>query len=355
LLPSVGAHLGLPGCADDHIGLPAARRYVVLLADGLGWEILLRALTEAPTLADWLPEAVPLTVGVPSTTATSLASFGTGLPPGRHGVIGYRFWDRAFKSYVAPLAWDAATNPRLLQSEPTLFERAAAAGTAASLVIPEFLAESGFSAAAFRSPAAFGYDEADLAGWTAAVAAAAQAPAALVYTYDRSLDRAGHAVGVGSDAWREALARFDTAAAALREALDDEVVLLITGDHGMVDVPAGRRLFIEETPELAADLDHVGGEARFRHLYTRRPAAVTARWTARLGESAWVLPQAEAIERGWFGPAGPAARRRLGDVIVAVRDDFALLTKTMPFEARLTGMHGSLTSQEMLVPLFRVA
>jgi predicted AlkP superfamily pyrophosphatase or phosphodiesterase len=217
--------------------------------------------------------------------------------------------------------------------------------------MPAALANSGFGAATLGVATA-GFDEGDQAAWAAAVAAAARAPRALVYTYDRSLDHAGHAHGVGSSAWRAALSRLDAAVAALRAALDDEVVLLVTGDHGMVDVPAARRLRIEETPELAADVDRVGGEARLRHLYTARPAAVAARWSDRLGAAAWALPRAEAVERGWFGPVEAVALGRLGDVVVAVLDDSALLSAELPFESRLVGMHGALTSQEMLVPLF---
>ena len=41
LMPSIGAHLGVPGCRDDVLGLPAAERYVVVLMDGLGWSLLL--------------------------------------------------------------------------------------------------------------------------------------------------------------------------------------------------------------------------------------------------------------------------------------------------------------------------
>ena len=92
----------------------------------------------------------------------------------------------------------------------------------------------------------------------------------LVYAYERELDHTGHAQGCGSAAWRDQLSRVDTMLARLRDALPSDVVLLVTGDHGMVDVPADRRLVIEDEPELAAGVDVVAGEARFRHLYVDR-------------------------------------------------------------------------------------
>jgi hypothetical protein len=38
-------------------------------------------------------------------------------------------------------------------------------------------------------------------------------------------------------------------------------------------------------------------------------------------------------------------------VLVALRDDWAVMTRTQPRELTMVGMHGSLTADEMLVPL----
>jgi hypothetical protein len=35
LMPSIGAHLAVPGCAEDFFRLPQSTRYVVVLIDGL--------------------------------------------------------------------------------------------------------------------------------------------------------------------------------------------------------------------------------------------------------------------------------------------------------------------------------
>ena len=89
LMPSIGAHLGVPDCREDLFGLPAADRYVVVLIDGLGWNLLRRSVRDVPYLASLLGDAQSITAGVPSTTVTSLASLGTGLVPGQHGMVGY--------------------------------------------------------------------------------------------------------------------------------------------------------------------------------------------------------------------------------------------------------------------------
>jgi len=184
------------------------------------------------------------------------------------------------------------------------------------------------------------------------VEAASTGPRALVYAYDRSLDHAGHARGLDSPEWLAAAREVDRRIGLLRARLAPDTVLLVTADHGMVDVPRGCRVHVERTPELNADLRHVGGEARFRHLYTDQPAAVAARWRDWAGDRAWVAEKDDAVAAGWFGPVGPLAAGRLGDVVVAARRDWAFLSRRTPVEAKLVGMHGSLTSRELRVPLF---
>lgn len=76
-------------------------------------------------------------------------------------------------------------------------------------------------------------------------------------------------------------------ASVLRAALPDDVRLLITGDHGMVDIAVDRRLTVEDHPDLLAGVGLIGGEGRFRQLYVKGKAApVAARWADRLGSDA---------------------------------------------------------------------
>src|SRR4028118_1632119 len=114
--------------------------------------------------------------------------------------------------------------------------------------------------------------------------------------------------------WLQAVREIDAEAQALREALPDGTGLVITGDHGMLDVPDDRRIDADASRTLpdggsapwgGARARHPrrggtartggvllrGGEARCRHLGTAAGAAddVAAAWQAELGERAWVL------------------------------------------------------------------
>lgn len=354
LLPSIGAHLGVPGCDEDVLGLPAAERYVVVLIDGLGWNLLRRAVRDVPYLASLLGDARALTSGVPSTTVTSLASLGTGRVPGQHGLVGYTSRVPGTGEVLNALTWDSTVSPHSYQPRPTVFERAAAAGVAVSSVALQRFAGTGLTLAGLRGPTFLGYPPGDAARQTElTVAAAGQGRRSLVYGYERALDHSGHGSGCGSGRWHRELTAVDERCAQLRDALPADVRLVITADHGMVDVPRGARLVVEDEPELTAGVTVLAGEPRFRQLYVDhdRPERVADRWRERLGRQAWVRTRDEAIEDGWFGPVDDGLRERYGHVLVAMRDDGGLMTRTLPRELTLVGMHGSLTSDEMLIPL----
>ncbi|MFP5282710.1 MAG: alkaline phosphatase family protein, partial [Actinomycetes bacterium] len=185
LLPSIGAHLRVAGCRNDPLNLPAAERYVVVLVDGLGWHPIRRAVQTAPYLASLLGEVTAITAGVPSTTVTSLASLGTGLPPGRHGMVGYTSRVPSTGEILNALTWESDLVPQAYQNKPTLFERARAAGVAVTSVALERFAGTGLTEAALRGPrfAGFADEEAEDQRSALVVEAATAAPRSLVYAY----------------------------------------------------------------------------------------------------------------------------------------------------------------------------
>lgn len=352
VLPSLSGRFGLPGF-DDVLELPASDRYVILLVDGLGTAQLQTSGDAAPHLAALFPDAATLTSVAPSTTATALTSLGTGLGPGQHGIAGYSFRNPFSGGLLNALAWQPGLSGLDVQPRLTAFERLARAGVQVSSVLPARFEGTGLTEAGLRGGRFVGVtDESDIGRRIEQVVDAAGAgPRTLVYCYERALDHVGHGSGWRSPQWRQALARADALAAGLRAALPDDVRILVTGDHGMVDVPSEPRVVVEDEPELLAEVDLFAGEGRLRQLYTEQPDAVASRWRDRLGDQAWVRTRDEAIEEGWFGYVAPQLASRFGDVLVAMAGEGAVLTRTLPNELRLIGMHGSLTADEMLVPL----
>lgn len=350
LLPSVGAAMGMAE-APAVLDLPASDRFVVLLVDGLGLDQLAAHPDHAPYLSSLSVES--LTAGVPTTTATSLTSFGTGRPPGQHGVVGYSCRIPGTNHILNALKWDTAVvDPVEWQPHPTVFAAMNQNGMAASVVGKRKFATSGLSLASQRGALFVG---ADSAGERLAAARhAVESPRAMVYVYDGDLDFTGHRDGCGSEAWRLQLATIDSFARQLRDVLPSDTVLVVTSDHGMVDVAPPDRIDVEDEPGMMVGVGLFAGEGRFRHLYcsARAVEGVAARWQDRLGDKALVLTREEALVAGWFGGVESQVEARLGDVLIACMAPIAVTSsRWFPQEAKLVGMHGSLTRAEMLVPL----
>ncbi len=354
LLPSIAAGCGLGGF-DDVLALPPARSWVVMLIDGLGADLLDAHEEDAPYLAGLRSGAhPPLTACVPSTTASSITTLGTGLPPGRHGVVGYTSRIPGTVSLLNALTWnaDVDVDPTQWQPHPTVFGKMASAGAQATVVSRSSFVGSGLTRVSQRGAA---YVEADSAWERIGCAAdAADTPASLTYTYSSRLDHAGHEHGWQSEQWRKALRRLDDEAQALRAALPDGTGLVVTGDHGMVDVPDSERFDVDCADALDDGVVLLGGEARFRHVYTAAGATadVAATWAEVLGGRVWVRTREQAEDECWFGAVDGPVRARIGDVLVASRGVSALVaSRRFPVEARMRGFHGSLTAAEMYVPL----
>ncbi len=359
VLPSALAALGVPG-EPNVLGIEPAECVVVLLVDGLGWQLLREHARHAPFLSSLA--ARPLSAGFPTTTAVSIASLGTGVAPGQHGITGYTTRVDGLTEPANWLTWRGAYSgsdladlqpPGQVQPVLTAFERAEQAGVSASLVFAPLFRDSGLTRAALRGGR---YHRALTAADTATeVATVAAARRGLIYCYSADLDLIGHVYGCRSQAWLAQLELIDHGARLLADRLPPGARLLVTADHGMLDVPEAAKVDYDAEPLLKQGVDLIAGEARVRYLYAAAEQldAVRARWTDLLGDRVALLSRDEAIACGWFGPAvSEQASHRIGDLIaVAVSEIAVIRRKAESRSAMLVGHHGALTEAELLVPL----
>ena len=386
----------------DQLG-DAQAPLVMVLVDGLGWQMLRERAGHTPNLRRLLADSDYLHTCAPSTTAAALTTLATGVYPGAHAMVGYAVRDPLLRGQLGaghvPKAGDvfdlitfknSSHDPLTWQSVPTLIERAnakAKAGCgpqlgAVSIGRSKF-AGSGLSLAAWRGFKHIGVDALDQRPYQAY--RAIKEGAKLVYLYVGELDHAGHNHGWHSDKWLEALEALDAMVGQLFRRLPAGTRIVLTADHGMVDTDRRHRIDLAKEKELAKDVVAVAGESRFLQLYVAddvasAPAAgspglgvagprgvcgvvenngreelaqsVAKRWAEFLGDRAiWVGTDPAPL----MGALSPGARAAVGDVLVALNDNWTVVdSRVQSFHAtQLIGVHGSLTPVELEVPLIK--
>ncbi|MFE4465788.1 alkaline phosphatase family protein [Oerskovia sp. NPDC056781] len=338
--------------ARADLGLPAADRVCVVLVDGLGHANLTERAGHAPFLRSLLGTSRVLTSSFPSTTAAAIGTFGTGTSPGRTGMLGYTQRDTVSGRLANMVSWEGAADPRDLQQEPPVLERLAEAGVEVSSVGPARFAGSGMTVAALRGARYLAAES--IADRVDTVAFELTAPG-IVYLYWGDVDKAGHHHGWRSRQWGDALSDLDRELGRLARSLPHGTLLIVTADHGMVDVDRSKRWDVAKTPELGRGVDLVGGEPRAVHVYARpdQSSSVAARWSSVLGDDAIVALREDAVAAGWFGPVADHVLPAIGDVVVAMRGRATVVDSRTQTAAslQLVGVHGSLTRTEMQVPL----
>jgi hypothetical protein len=358
----------LPSClntilgAQNSLALPPVDRVIVVLVDGLGVSSLRARAGHARTMATAFAKTAAATAGFPTTTAANLATLTTGEHPGVHGLVGYTVLDPAHDRVVNQLSgWDDELDPATWQRVPTVFERAAELGVSSVVVAQERYRESGFTKAVLRG-ADYYAGKSIPDRFEAARHALDGMGRGIVYVYIPELDQAAHAHGWESAKWTGALESVDSELARFVPSLGSREGLLLTADHGVLDIPATSHVLFGDDPLLVDGIRFVAGEPRCVQLHfepdasVRVRAAILDRWRAEEASRAIVASREEAIADGWFGPTvDPDVVPRIGNILVAARRAVAYYDTRAESQAGrlMIGQHGSFSPEESTVPLLR--
>jgi hypothetical protein len=327
----------LPACVRG------ARAVVLLVLDGLGWRAIDAARARLPELGGL--EGGPITTVVPSTTAAALTSIASGLAPARHGLVGYRMLVGG--QVLDVLRWKVPEGRPPDPASVTLVDAAFCGRDVPTVVRAEF-ARTGFTESHMRGARFFGWRT--TATLVTHVARLVGAGETFVYAYYDGVDKVAHEYGITDGFFPAEIQAADRLVGDLLDALPADTALVITADHGQVQFE--QWVTMEPVAPLARAY---AGDARLRYVYARPGAEGDLLKAAgdAYGEAAWVFGRDQLIDEGWLGPDPPPGdvAARIGDVALAAQGNVAFADPTHPRETRLLAGHGSLSPDEMLVPL----
>jgi len=352
-ISSLGAVTG----SENRLNFRDSKRVIAILVDGLGSQNLKAAAGHAPFLNQAMAGRKNISCGFPSTTASSIASFATGDSAGTHGLVGYKVFDRKTHTAFNLLnGWDAEHRPLDWQHSQTVTERALASGVGAYSIGPKAYEGSDFTQATMTGAKY-------LAGKTIAdrfdVAREllrTERSDFIAYLYIPELDQIGHAQGVSSDKWLASLEEVDSQVRTLSAALGKTDSLLLTADHGVIDIPAHAHVYLDEAKTEWSSVVDVSGDPRVNFIYLGNPSvqqAMQKELQDFIGDRGLVLSKSDVVAAGWYGKLRP-------DVSLKLPDLFVLATKNVAFYHRgyapaaslnMVGQHGALSSVEMSIPL----
>lgn len=357
VLASCLSSVGVSG-AENRLAIPAASSLILVVVDGLGAQNLERARGHARFLNDSRHSSRVISTVFPSTTAAALTSLMTGESPLRHGIVGYRIRDPHSGAVFNQLN-ELEKAPSDWMRVPTLARRFE---SDADIVI---VGRSKFEKSALSDVIYDGaqYVPAESLDERFEVARELSIQhGRVVVIYVSELDSLAHKYGVDSSAWSDALEMLDDAIKRARIGLSGGVRIVVTADHGVVDIHSPSQSVFAD-PELTMGVVEIGGEPRCLQLYVSDASHVPGlvhRWRDYVQDRASVLTRNEAIAQGLFGSTDSLAdtvAQRAGDLMILATSntvfyDGAALNKA---PQKMIGQHGALSDAEMHIPLIVIA
>ncbi len=339
------------------------KRILLLLIDGLGYVHLRRYCSNCEE-AKWLSNTVELTSVFPSVTSTVLTTLSMGVPPGVHGVLGTVMYVKEAGSLVNTLTMglmpdgkrgelkDLGYDPRVIfYGGSTIFEEAKLNGYNSMVIIPKGLS-GGLSDLIYRGAEVKEY----VSIYDALVLASrALENNTLVYVYVSTLDSIQHEYGPESEEYRVALIELLNTLGRLIRHLPQSTTIMLTADHGQVQVGQGDVVNLRIMTKLLDSLSVAPyGEPRALQLKLSDKSleGEVKNTLSSIGRRLLIYNSSEVEEL--LGGTTNYVKQRMGDLWAIPLDTTALIYLYKLNDdkvAKFKGHHAGLLDHEMKVPL----
>ncbi len=356
------------------------KRIIIILMDGLALSRFTSWLDEGKIPA-WnrllsSGHLAPITSISPSTTSAAMTTLWTGHSASEHGVMGYEVWLKqfgvvanmitqgpmSFKKGHANLDQAGFVAETVLET-PKLGEHLANYGVQTYSFQHYSIANSGLSRTFMNGVNIYPYaNEAECWVNVRELIAAKKNEKLYLWTYWSALDSLGHIYGPDDERTETYFSNFsrnleENLINRLSPELRDGTLLLFTADHGQVGTIKNPLFSLSNHPEFI-DCLHIKptGESRFTYLHVKPGKETTLRdyITSTWPDKFLVMESQQLLNAGLFGPGIPMndIHNRIGDITLLARDQNYLWWSDE--ENPLTGRHGGLSAQDMIVPFVAI-
>ncbi len=322
------------------------KNVIVFLIDGMGSEILKKHAKVVPNLLR--KQAAVVTSVFPSTTVAATTSILTGLPPVTTGWIGWFQYIKEEKRSVI-FYYNSDFYEQEYKFNYNVAEKYAPVKnvyTQIQEVDPEIVTEEIFPE--FREPKHNKFDKI----CETIVEKAKEPGRKYIYAYWEKLDSYMHHEGTSTAKIHDHLKEIDDGFKYLCDNLDDDTLLILTADHGQVDID---EVVVGDYPKLVETFRHYPSiEARATAFFVKKDLKkqFEEEFKRNFRDKFILLKSEEVFKTNLLGIGKPhkKAKEFLGDYFAMAIDKYSFKLfrgDANPFK----GQHAGLTKDEMLVPI----
>ncbi|MEK7664067.1 MAG: alkaline phosphatase family protein [Patescibacteria group bacterium] len=362
-----------------------SKKVILFLIDGFGYKQWLKYTGQYEFLKRFTERGIvaPITTVFPSTTAAALTTIHSGLTPQEHGLPEWWVYFDELDKIIVTLPFtpigekgrdkllDAGVDPKILFDGKTIHETLSEAKIPSFTFIRDTYANSAYSKTIHRGSETTPFiNSSDLLTNLRKKVVEVSTPA-YFYVYWDAVDSIAHTYGPHTEQY---LAELNGFFYLLQKEfvekignLAEEISIMITADHGQVNVDPKRTIYLNQYSEVV-DNFQVGpsgnkilpwGSTRdiFLAIKLEKLDEVFEFLTKIFDAKATIMKIETAFEQGLFGRGNlhKKFQSRVGNLLILPHGNSTIWYehfKDGKFD--LLGMHGGLTAEEMLVP-FAVA
>lgn len=371
----------------DHLGQLSSdkpKKVILFLLDGLGYKNLFRGklldTCNFFNIARRRGYLNQITSVFPSTTAAAMVAVNSGLTPAEHGLLEWNLYleelgqvietipFKPFKSKISDSLVEYGGNGSMLFDGLTIYE-SLLKNIKSFVFSPKQYVDTVFSKTIYKGAQRIGYDNGVDMMINLARRISMTEEDSYYFVYYDCIDQTGHAFGPSSAQYHAQIELFSFLFMnVFLNNLDvgqfGETIILLTADHGQVDVSPGSIVHLDDHVDLENCLKRTSdsriiiptGSPRdtFLHVKTDKLGYVVGKLREVLNGKADVLYAKEALDSGLFGDKFVNSERfwpRIGNVVLLPHGKNVIWSRFHrkgPMDS--LGIHGGLHEDEMTVP-----